>query len=122
MTHMCQIRHDMAGGRPKLTDRAKALFDPSGIGVKNAISELHDQLKRGGTREDVANWAQRRQLLFGIAADFIRPELASKEHDQLVLELRETRAAMKNQGLGGTSFNSDNLSLPRRPGEGDFTQ
>jgi hypothetical protein len=106
----------------KLTRGAAKLFALDMSGVKNELADIRDTAEKGALDREELGALNLRKQICQTAAEVIGKELGHAEVAELTAELRATREAMKNQGSGSTSFDSDTLALPRRAGEGSFTQ
>lgn len=99
-----------------LDETAAALLTESGY--LNAMAWLYTELASGDlTRDQTSAYIGARRCLESFR-DVRDGRLRSKEHQELVREMKLTREAMKQQGSGGTNFSDNQLSLPRRPSTG----
>ena len=102
-----------------LTAEAKALFRLDLVGIKNELAQiLTTATEDAGLDREGMQALQVRKQVCQDAVKIIREEIGDRKHDELAAQLQQLREAMKHTSTGETSFNPEQIQLPRKAGGG----
>ena len=87
-------------------------------GYLEAMAKLFNSLANEDlTRDETSGLIGARRCLESFA-DAREGKIRTKEHKELIRDMRKTREALKQKGAGATSLTDEQLPLTRRTGKG----